>query len=96
MHMFLQKILKFKFNVKYQDQGTKAFCFDLHFCFLHKTVNNHYYCSEGKTVCLTSIRVTRQGGKGGGVGRVEVKEAYTVQTIKIISQWQYFVAQCLR
>jgi hypothetical protein len=32
------------------------------------------------------------GKKFGGVAS---KEAYTVHTIKIISQWQYFVASCL-
>jgi hypothetical protein len=30
-----------------------------------------------------------------GVGGVADKEAYTVHTINITSQWQYFVACCL-
>jgi hypothetical protein len=35
-------------------------------------------------------------GKGiRGVGGVADKEAYTVYTIDIISQWQYFAARCL-
>jgi hypothetical protein len=33
--------------------------------------------------------------KGRGVRGLAGKETYTVQTINIISQWQYFLARCL-
>jgi hypothetical protein len=51
------------------------------------------YCSRGESVSSRSVRSKRQGIRG--VGRVVDKEAYTVHTINIIFQRQYFVARCL-